>query len=467
MNHHTPLPPYPVDHSPSTETLTRRRLKAGAGLGDHVGLIMSGLEQPRNFRANVYGPFRASSHFLYLVGASIPNAVFLLDAYGGSLYLPRDSFSESLWHGPSLSFSTLSQRFGCPVYDIATLDTRLKSSVTYGLPQAQLNTRHQQEVLLGRPFSSELDQPLMEAMINARLVHDEEGIRALRLAAQLTRDAHFAGLRATHPGAWCHEIRAAMERPLTHVGCTPAYAPIITPHGEILHNHNYHVQLNSGDLLLVDFGAETRGGWAGDVTRTWPVSGSWSSTQRDIYDVVLAALEATIAVAQPKTEYRELHAEASRVLIEGLIDLRIIKGSVDEALDANAHALFFPHGIGHLLGLDVHDMEDLGDLAGYAKGRRRSERFGWGYLRLDRKLEAGMAITIEPGFYQVDALLKTPSIAGARVGDLIDWDRLAAFKDTRGIRIEDDLIITKTGHEVLSAEIPKDPEELLRFIGDH
>jgi len=181
---------------------------------------------------------------------------------------------------------------------------------------------------------------------------------------------------------------------------------------------------------------------------------------------VLAALESAITIARPMTEYREVHAKACRVLIEGLIDLRIIKGSVDEALDANAQALFFPHGIGHLLGLDVHDMEDLGDLAGYASERRRSGRFGWGYLRLDRVLEAGMAITIEPGFYQVDALLKRPSIAGDCVADLIDWERLAFFKDTRGIRIEDDLIITETGHEVLSAEIPKDPEELLRFIGN-
>ena len=200
-------------------------------------------------------------------------------------------------------------------------------------------------------------------------------------------------------------------------------------------------------------------GWAGDVTRTWPVNGRWSDTQRAIYDVVLEALHAATAIAQPGVEYAMLHQVSHEVLAQGLIDIGILKGTVREVLDANSVSLFFPHGIGHLLGLDVHDMEDLGDDAGYAKGRTRRETFGWGYLRLDRVLRKGMAITIEPGFYQVPALLNDPKWAGKHAGDFVDWDVLAHFDDVRGIRIEDDLLVTSSGAEVLSASIPKEPND--------
>ena len=243
-----------------------------------------------------------------------------------------------------------------------------------------------------------------------------------------------------------------------------AYAPIITPHGEVLHNHEYHVQLQDGDLLLVDFGAEDRQGWAGDVTRTWPVNGTWSSTQRAIYDIVLHSLKQTSLLVKPGVEDRDLHAGAIKTLTEGLIDIGIIKGSVEQAILDQTPMLFFPHGVGHLLGLDVHDMEDLGDYAGYANGRKRDSRFGWGYLRLNRPLQAGMAITIEPGFYQVEALLKNPEVAGPHAGKWVNWDRLEDFKDVRGIRIEDDLLVTQEDSLLLSPT-PKEGSDILELMG--
>jgi Xaa-Pro aminopeptidase len=262
-------------------------------------------------------------------------------------------------------------------------------------------------------------------------------------------------MKATRPGLRESEVRAAMEAALIARGMTVAYGSIVTVHGEVLHNEHHHHQLGERDLLLADVGAETAGGWAGDVTRTWPVSGRYSATQRDLYDVVLAAQRATIAAVRPGARYLELHRLAARTLAEGLVALGILKGDPAELVADGVVYLLFPHGIGHLLGLDVHDMEDLGDRAGYAPGRNRAGDFGVRYLRLDRDLAPGMAVTIEPGLYLVPAILEDPKLA-ARAGDRLDRARLAQFNDVRGIRIEDDVLVTATGHEVLTAAIPKD-----------
>ena len=235
-------------------------------------------------------------------------------------------------------------------------------------------------------------------------------------------------------------------------------------HGEILHNDVYHHTLADGDLLLADVGAESSGGWAGDVTRTWPVNGTFSDTQRVMYEIVLAAQEAAIAKVAPGVRYRDVHLAAARALASGLVELGVLRGDPDELVADGVHALFFPHGVGHLIGLDVHDMEDLGDRAGYAPGRSRSEQFGIAYLRLDRDLEAGMAVTIEPGFYQVPAILEDEARVSV-AGDRLNRDALARFSDVRGIRIEDDVLVTETGAEVLTRDIPKRAADVEAAVG--
>ena len=196
-----------------------------------------------------------------------------------------------------------------------------------------------------------------------------------------------------------------------------SYEPIVTVRGEVLHNEEHTNLVSPGDLVLADVGAETPEGWAGDVTRVWPASGRFSTTQAELYDVVLEAQQAAIALVRPQVRYRTIHETAARRTLEGLVELGILRGSIDGLFERGAHTLFFPHGVGHLLGLDVHDMEDLGDAAGYAPGRVRSSRFGDRYLRLDRDLVPGMAVTIEPGFYQVPGILEDPALTapfGAR-----------------------------------------------------
>jgi Xaa-Pro aminopeptidase len=291
-------------------------------------------------------------------------------------------------------------------------------------------------------------------MIALRLRHDADAVAQLRFAASVSVDAHLAGMRATVPGGSERDVHAAMIAALRRAGLEDAYGPIVTVHGEVLHSHEHSQPLCDGDLLLADVGGETPEGWAADITRVWPVSGRFSPTQRAIYDVVLEAQLAAVAAVGPGRRYREVHDVAKRTLVEGLVGLGIFRGEVDGLLERGAASLFFPHGIGHLLGLDVHDMEDLGDRAGYAPGRTRRTSFGDAFLRLDRDLEPGMAVTIEPGFYQVPGILGDPARTGP-LGDDLRRDVLARYADVRGIRIEDDVRVTDTGHEVLTAAVPK------------
>jgi Xaa-Pro aminopeptidase len=335
---------------------------------------------------------------------------------------------------------------------------RVQDEIT-GLQQAQI---------LNRPVAPAnalegIDKDLAKAIASLRLCHDAAAISELRQAAAVTVEAHKVGMAATPNAKLEAGVRGAMEGVFIAHNMTCAYSSIVTVHGEVLHNEQYHHPLQAGDLLLADVGAETSMGWASDVTRTWPVTGKFSATQRDLYDVVLAAHDACIDKIHPGIEYLDIHLLAASVIAQGLVDLGILRGRVSDLVEMDAHALFFPHGIGHLLGLDVHDMEDLGDLAGYQEARVRSDRFGLGYLRLNRPLQPGMLVTIEPGFYQVPAILNDPE-RRSKYRDVVDWERLAQFADVRGIRIEDDVLVTEEGSDVLTIALPTDADAIEQLV---
>jgi Xaa-Pro aminopeptidase len=224
------------------------------------------------------------------------------------------------------------------------------------------------------------------------------------------------------------------------------------------------------DLVLLDAGAERKSGYCADVTRTWPVNGHFSPEARDVYEIVLAAEEAAINAVAPGARYRDIHLLASRVLADGLVQMGLMHGKADALVESGAHAMFFPHGVGHLLGLDVHDMEAFGDLVAYGKGRQRSPQFGTGYLRLDLDLEPGMCVTIEPGVYFVPAILHDAKFRKQFKGQ-IDFRRAEQFltmnslRGFGGIRIEDDVVCTKSGYEVLSAAVPKERAAVEALVG--
>jgi Xaa-Pro aminopeptidase len=434
-----------------------RRARLARRLADRPALLPSSTVRPRNYAANTY-PFRAASHFLYLFGLPLRGAYGHYDGGAFTVYAPAPEPDAALWHGPEPGLADLAAALGCPVRPLDDLKTALEGRPAATLPAPDLETCEQQGRWLDRPIRpgafADIDQPLADALIELRLVHDEAAIRELRLAAAGTAAAHAAGMGATRPGVREHVVRAAMEAALLDRGMTVAYGSIVTVHGEVLHNETHHHPLGPRDLLLADVGAETPAGWAGDVTRTWPVSGRYSATQRDLYEVVLAAQRTTIAAVKPGVRYRDLHLLAARTLASGLCALGILKGDPAELVADGVVYLLFPHGIGHLLGLDVHDMEDLGDRAGYQAGRSRTPEFGIQYLRLDRDLQPGMAVTIEPGLYIVPAILADAQLTRRAAGRL-DRARLDQFSDVRGIRIEDDVLVTPTGQDVLTAEIPK------------
>lgn len=431
----------------------RQRRQRLATLISFPVVLWSGQSPSRNFPANTY-PFRASSHFLYFAGLNLPNAAIALQGSHLTLFWDEPTPAAVLWHGPSPTRSQLAEQIGADAAKpLADLEKYCVGAATIAVQDSA--TQQQQAALLGRslavPKQSEgLDRVLAEAMVQVRLCHDDWALAEMRRAAEVTRQAHAAGKSATATATTEAEVRAAMEQVILAADMTPAYSSIVTVHGEVLHNCHYGHVLEPGDLLLADVGAETPLGWAADMTRTWPVTGQFSPTQRDIYDVVQAAHDRCIEAIAPGVEYRDIHLLAARTLAEGLASLGILRGAPDALVEQDAHALFFPHGVGHLLGLDVHDMEDLGDLAGYAPGRMRSDRFGLCYLRLDRPLRPGMVVTVEPGFYQIPALLQDPEKRD-RYSALVNWERLADFADVRGIRIEDDVLVTTNGREVLTA----------------
>ena len=425
-----------------------------------LAVVPAGPSRGRNYVANAY-PYRASSHFLYLVGVGIEGAYLLLADGQASLFIPQRADDDDLWHGPVPTREQMSDALGLTVLPLTDLSTRIKGKSVATVPPFERGDHAAVCALLGRTHLQDeaLDGPLLDALVELRLQHDQGAVAELKRAALASVQAHRIGMAVTRIGMFERDVCAAMEASLSHSGCGTAYGSIVTVHGEVLHNHDHAHELKDGDLLLADVGAETDTGYAGDITRTWPVSGRFSTTQRELYDVVLHAQAAAIALVKPGTSYRDIHLAAATEIVKGLVDLGILRGQVDALVEDGAQALFFPHGIGHLLGLDVHDMEDLGDRAGYAPGRTRSAQFGLSYLRLDRELVPGMLVTIEPGFYQVASLLRDPSRVGLS-DKALDRTVLAKFEDVRGIRIEDDVLVTESGCEVLTSGLPKTATEI-------
>jgi Xaa-Pro aminopeptidase len=460
-----------VSPASSPELLRRasvaRRERLAKLLGGRPALIAAGAPRPRNYAANLY-PYRASSHFLYLFGLPLRGGLGVYDGAAFTLYLPEPDPDQALWEGPPATFEAIAEATGCPVRPLARLAASVRGRAVATLAAPDAATCLEQSRLLNREIRpgviDVLDAPLAEAMITLRLNHDEAAIVELRRAAEATAIAHRAGMAATRPGMNAAVVRAAMEAELVARGLGCAYPSIVTPHGEILHSERYDHQLRAGDLLLADVGAETEGGWAGDVTRTWPVSGRFSPTQRDFYQVVLEAQRRAIAAVGPGTRYRNVHVLACQTLAAGLVDLGILRGDPIALAADGVVALLFPHGVGHLIGLDVHDMEDLGDRAGYAPGRERAKEFGLRALRLDRDLAPGMAVTVEPGLYRVDSILNDPALTKV-AGDRLDRGKLAAFADVRGIRIEDDVLVTASGRQVLTESIPKTIDAVEAAVG--
>lgn len=449
-----------------TRMARRRTLREAVPTG---ALLLCGQEDtPRNYLANPY-PFRQDSHFLYYVGVDLPGFAALLGP-GEEEWLfgaPEDP-DDLIWHGPHPVLADHAEAAGmartAPMAELAPrlAELRAKGVPIHYLPPYRADRTIRLAELLGVPrtaVAGGASPELVRAVVAQRSVKSPAEVAEIEEALGVSRAMYEAVYPLARPGRLEHEIAGALQGVALAHDRAQSFNPIVSVRGEVLHNVSYRNRLEAGQLLLVDSGTESPQHYASDITRTYPVSGTFTPEQRAIYEVVLAAQQAAIAAASPERTNRDLHFVAARTIAAGLKDAGLMTGDVDAAVEAGAHALFFVHGLGHMLGLDVHDMEDLGDAVGYPAGEPRSAQFGLSFLRLAKPLEPGYVITVEPGVYFIPALIDRWEAEG-RHRDFVRYDRLAPFRSFGGIRIEDDLLITDTGARVLGPPIPKAASEI-------
>ena len=423
---------------------------------------------PRNLPMNQL-PFRQDSNFLYFTGCDLPNAAALITPFECTLFVPLPAPDDALWHGVLPSADQLAEHFG--VDRVLSSDalrtqceqhTKLLSLAISDPIRCELAAGlSKQNLAFGSLHGSD---SLVDAVIDMRRVKKTEEAGAHRKAAAITAKAHLAAMRATQVGGHEREIAALFDAVIAASGCTNGYGSIVTVRGEILHNPSYINPLCDGDLLLLDGGAELPSGYGADVTRTWPVNGQFTTQQRSAYEAVLQAQKESIDLCRPGTRYRDVHMRSCEVLAQWLCDEKLLLCSPQEAVETGAHALFFPHGIGHYLGLDVHDLEQFGDRSAYEPGEKRSEQFGLSYLRLDRLLEPGNLVTVEPGFYVIDAILDDSTNLDTHRGRL-NLPKIDQWRGFGGIRIEDDILITEDAPENLTGHIPREVDAIESAVG--
>lgn len=444
-----------------------RRLELERKVGASI-LLVGNTPRYRNFPA-VELPFRQDSTFLYYLGYSSPSVAAILSEGRCVLYIPEPAPDDSLWKGESESEQALKERLGVDElrYTSRLADDCQSLGIRHSLSVADPKATALAAQLTGLELGSEGPMgpdALVDAVIEMRRSKGPEEIQELEEAVRITTRAYDLVMKATRVGEHEASMGALYEACLAAHGATAGYGSILTVHGEVLHNESRLYPLEDGGLFLVDAGAEVPSGYTCDVTRVWPINGRFSARQRSAYDAVLAANCAGIELCRPGVRYRQVHDQASRVMARWLRDEGLLLCDEDRSIETGAHAMFFPHGVGHLLGMDVHDLRGFGDRAAYAPGRTRSSLFGTGYLRLDRDLEPGYLVTVEPGFYIVPAILRNPSFRETFKG-LVDFDKAQEWLGFGGIRIEDDILVTQGDPLNLTAGIPKDPQILETIVG--
>ncbi len=441
----------------SAETYIQRRRILKQTVGKGQLLFWANDEAPMNYKDNHFR-YRQDSTFLYYFGLNMPGLVALIDIDTDTEIIFGNEFSldDTIWMGAQESISSLAARVG--VQQVLPLKS-LKGKVALQprlLPAYRAQTFLKQAQYLGMAVNNELfDVPFVKAVVAQRSIKSPEEIDQISTAVNISGQMHIAAKAAIQAGKTEYQIAAELLHHMKLHNAELSYPVICTVNGQYLHNHNYSNILQNGQMLLIDSGAEGDMGYAGDITRTWPVSGQMTQQQQEIYDTVLAMETSVIESLKPGVPYADYHRQANHILLSNLSQLGLLKGNIDDMLDQGVGGLFMPHGLGHMMGLDVHDMEDLGEqYVGYEEGQERSTQLGLKSLRLARKLEDGMVLTVEPGIYFVPALISEYQAKGM-FKDYVNYDKLAAYSNFGGIRIEDNVHITSTGAEVLGVAIPK------------
>jgi len=455
----------------STDTYVTRRGGLQKRVSSGIVLLMGNGEQPMNYKDNTY-PFRQDSTFLYYFGISAPDLAAIIDIDENRTIVFGDEMTmdDIVWMG---RLETLQQKaLKAGVRDTrprSALATALRAALEKGrplhfLPPYRAANAVSLSMMTGIPVervAAQASVELIRAVVAQRSIKSAEEVAEIERAVNLTVDMHHHIMRLAKPGMTEQQLAAEVNYLAEREGATLAYPTILTVRGEVLHNHYHGNVLREGHLVLNDSGASTAMGYAGDLTRTFPAGARFTAQQREIYDVVLNALETATDALKPGVRYLDIHLLACRTLAEGLGALGLMRGSAEEAVAAGAHALFFQCGVGHMMGLDVHDMEDLGEqYVGYTDALPKdTATFGLKSLRLGRELESGFVITVEPGIYFIPELIDRWKGAG-RFEQFINYDKVEAYRNFGGIRIEDDILISDTGHRVLGKPLAKTADEV-------
>jgi len=453
-----------------TKTYVQRRAKLKEQIGSGLILLLGNEESPMNYAANTYN-FRQDSSFLYFFGLDFPGLAATIDVDNDqeAIYGYDFTIDDMIWMGPQEKLAAKAEKVG-----VAKAEPREKLSemikeglqqrrTIHFLPQYRPENLIKIEELTGIHHSvvnNYASVALIKAVVAQRSIKSDEEVRQIEQALDISFEMYRLAQKVIKPGMYEHEVYGQVEGLLLSRGSAISFPIIFTIHGEVLHGHSHANLMKDGDLLVMDSGAESPLHYASDITRTYPVNGRFSPLQRDIYQVVLEAQLKAIDMMKPGVLFRDVHLHAARSIAEGLKQLGFMKGDVDDAVKEGAHALFFPHGLGHQLGLDVHDMEGLGEnFVGYNSKIQRSNQFGLAYLRFAKELLPGHVLTVEPGIYFMPELISQWK-KEAKHRSFIDYEKVEAAIGFGGIRIEDDVLVTAKGHRVLGKPIPKRIEEL-------
>ncbi|KAA0990983.1 aminopeptidase P family protein [Dyadobacter aurulentus] len=454
----------------SKETYIQRRTQLKTKVGGGLVLFLGNEDSGMNYRDNVY-PFRQDSSFLYYFGLDIPSihAVIDIDNDQEIVFGNELTIDDIVWTGPKEPLVDKAAKVGVSqVMPLAAIDGFLKNvlgrkqQVHFLPPYRAEHTLKLQEWLQVSPAeaSQKASVTLIKAIVSMRNYKTAEEIAEMEKAVNTSVDMHLDFMRNTRPGMTEKEVAGKLQSIAIGAGGDISYPIILTVNGEILHTHTRDLVMREGQMGLCDAGAETAMRYCGDLTRTIPMGKQFSPLQKDMYQIVLNAQNAAIEACKPGILFKDVHKLAATKLLEGLKSLGVVKGDPEEAVANDVHTLFFQCGLGHMIGLDVHDMENLGEqYVGYTEDLVKGTTFGWKSLRLGRALEPGFVVTVEPGLYLIPTLIDRWK-AENKLADFVDYSKLEMLRDFTGIRIEDNVLITERGNRILGKHLPKEVTEV-------
>lgn len=459
----------------SRSTYLNRRQTLKSKLGNGLILLLGNEESGMNYRDNVY-PSRQDSTFLYYFGIDQASLTTIIDIDNDREILFGDELTidDIVWTGPKEALTEKAGKVGLnEVKQASAVGGFLKDALSRGQtihflpPYRGEHYLKLQEWLHIAPAEApqKASVSLIKAVVSMRSYKTDEEVAEIEKAVDTSIDMHLAFMRDTRPGMTEKEIAGKLQSIAIAGGGDISYPIILTVNGEILHTHARDLAIAEGQMALCDAGAETAMRYCGDLTRTIPVGKTFTSLQKEMYEIVLDAQETAIAACKPGVLFKDIHKLASTRLVEGMKQMGVVKGDVAEAIEHDVHTLFFQCGLGHMMGLDVHDMENLGEqYVGYTEDLQKGTSFGWKSLRLGRALEPGFVVTVEPGLYLIPNLIDRWK-AENKLARFIDYEKLELFRDFTGIRIEDNLLITETGNRILGKGLVKSVGELEELRG--